>query len=285
MRDIFKFQDEIVQSLVTTVGLQLSMLEKGMVIPQRTNNLEAYDYFLRGLEEWFTLTLDAYARSRYLFQKAIGLDSGYADAYAYLGLLSWVGYAWLWDKDPHALDRAEQLARKAVLLDDSNSNAYAVLGWVAVMRNRPDEAIADCERAIELDANNLLAYLALSNVSGMAGKHEAQLTYALRAMRLDPRHPETYLLDVGVAYNYMGRYREAADALRATEAKDPWTHAELIYSYTELGREQDAKAEAAEVLRLAPKFSLEVVRKRIPGDWDAPPKRRFLDDLSKAGLK
>jgi adenylate cyclase len=45
MRDIFKLQDEIVQSLTTSLGLQLSMLEKGWVIPQRTNNLEAYGYF------------------------------------------------------------------------------------------------------------------------------------------------------------------------------------------------------------------------------------------------
>ena len=54
MRDIFKLQDEIVQSLIPTIGLQLSMLEKGIGVPQRTNNLEAYDYLLRGLEGMVT---------------------------------------------------------------------------------------------------------------------------------------------------------------------------------------------------------------------------------------
>jgi len=76
MRDIFKLQDEIVKSLSTTLGLQLSMFEKGIVIPQRTGNLEAYDYFLRGLEELITQTPGAFARAREMFEKAIKLDPG-----------------------------------------------------------------------------------------------------------------------------------------------------------------------------------------------------------------
>jgi adenylate cyclase len=56
MRDIFKLQDVILQSLTTTLGLQLSMLENGIVVRQRTSNLEAYDYFLKGVEAWFLPT-------------------------------------------------------------------------------------------------------------------------------------------------------------------------------------------------------------------------------------
>jgi len=179
MRDIFKLQDEIMKSLSTTLGLQLSMFEKGIVIPQRTDNLEAYDYFLRGVEGFFVATPDAFARSRKMFEKAIALDFGYADAsHASLGFLHWLRYAWQWESDPRGLDRAEELARKAVLLDDSNSNAYATLGWVAMLRNRPDEAIADGERVIKLEPNNAVAYLALADIAGFAGKHEAQLAYA-----------------------------------------------------------------------------------------------------------
>jgi hypothetical protein len=94
MRDIFKLQDEIVQSLTTTLGLQLSMLEKGWLIPQRTKNLEAYDYFLRGFEEFIGLTPDGFARSRKMFGKAIALDPDYADAYALSGFVRFLGYAY-----------------------------------------------------------------------------------------------------------------------------------------------------------------------------------------------
>ena len=70
----------------------------------------------------------------------------------------------------------------------------------------------------------------------------------------------------GVAYNGMGRYAEAVEALKRSEPNNPWVHVNLIHSYSELGREQDARAEAAEVLRLSPGFSLEEVE-RMPGNW------------------
>ena len=53
LRDIFALQDEIVQSIVTTLNLQLTVLQRGWFLPQRTKNLEAYDYFLRGFESIF----------------------------------------------------------------------------------------------------------------------------------------------------------------------------------------------------------------------------------------
>jgi adenylate cyclase len=232
------------------------------------------------------LTPDAFTRSRKMFEKAIELDPDYADAYAWLSFILFAaGYGMQWDSNPHVLDRAEELARKAVLLDDSNSSAYAILGWVAVYQNRPDQAIADAERAIVLDPNNAFACDALSEISGLAGKYEAQLAYAQRAMRLDPEHPQHFLFEAGIAYNEMGRYREALDTLKGAEANNPWTHVQLIYTYTELGREQDARIEAERVLRLAPKFSLEVLMKTLPGDWNTPDRRHFLNDLRKAGLK
>ncbi len=285
LRDIFKLQDEIVRGLIATLGLQLAVLEKGFVVPDRTNNLEAYDYFLRGYELFVVLTPDAIASSGKMFEKAIALDPGYADAYTHLALVHFMDYVWQSDTDSHALDRAEELARKAVSLDDSNADAYATLGFVTAYKGRPNEAVADGKRAIALDPNNAFAYFALSKISIILAKPEETLTYAQKALRLDPNHPERYSNEMGIAYNQMGRYREALDALKAGRPNDPWTHAHLIYAYTELGREQDARAEAAEVLRLAPRFSLEGVRKIIPVNWDTPVGRHYLDDLRKAGLK
>jgi len=286
MGDIFKLQDELVQSLTTTIGLQLPMLESGIIVRQRTNDLEAYDYLLRGLEEFQIMTADQLARSREMFEKAIALDPGYADAYVMLAFVLADGYGWQFDSQPKALDRAEVLARKAVLLDDSNSNAYAVLGLVTQMKNRPDEAIAAAERAIALDPNNAVAYAILAEISGYAGKPPGvRLAYAQKAMRLDPNHPELYLFEIGWAYIDMQHYQEAAEALRGAIPNDPYTHVGLADAYVKLGREQDAKAEAAEVLRLAPEFSLAEMRKRVPAHWDSPGGRQLLDALRKAGLK
>jgi len=83
----------------------------------------------------------------------------------------------------------------------------------------------------------------------------------------------------------MGRYKEALAALLGGDADNPWVHVNLIYTYAELGREQDARAEAKEVLRLSPNFALGDVYGRSPGYWNTAFGRHFLDDLLKAGLK
>jgi adenylate cyclase len=155
---------------------------------------------------------------------------------------------------------------------------------VTNLKNRPDEAIAAAERAIELDPNNATAYGILAESLGNAGKPRARLAYAQKAIRLDPNNPELYLFQIGWAYLNMQHYQEAAEALRGAIPNDPYTHVGLADAYAKLGRGQDARAEAAEVLRLTPQFSLAEFRKRFPG-LDSPGGRQFLDDLRKAGLK
>ena len=288
LHDIFALQDEIVQSLVATLNLQFTILQLGWFLPQRTKNLEAYDYFLRGFEFFYlSLTPDGLAKGRKMFEKSVELDPGYANAYGAMALSYLVGYVFQFDRDPGVLDHAAELVEKAIALDDSDSDAYAVRGWIEAEKDQHDRAIADGKRAVSLNPNSAFAWMALADINNTlwaSSKPEEVLAYAQKAIRFDPRHPENYSLWVGIAYNQMGRHTEAVDALKRSDQKNPWVHAELIHSYSELGREQDARAEAAEVLRLSPRFSLEGVERR-PGNWQGPEGQRYLSDLRKAGLK
>ena len=287
LRDIFALQDEIVQSLAATLNLQLTILQRGWFLPQRTKNLEAYDYFMRGFEYYWSPTPDGLAKGRKMFEKSVELDPDYADAYGALALSYFVGYIWQFDKDPGVLDHAAELVEKAIALDDSDSDAYAVRGWIEALKDQHDRAIADGKRAVSLDPNSAFAWLALADINNIlwaASKPEEVLAYAQKAIRLDPHHPGNYSMQEGCAYNQMGRYADAVDALKRSEQNNPWVHVHLIYSYSELGREQDARAEAAEVLRISPRFSLEEVE-RMPGNWQGPFGQRYLSDLRKAGLK
>src|SRR5713101_4806110 len=82
LRDIFALQDEIVRRIVTTLNLQLTLTERGTFdVHQTTNNLEAYDDFLRGCEYYWSFTKEGNAKARQMFEKAIELDPKYADAY------------------------------------------------------------------------------------------------------------------------------------------------------------------------------------------------------------
>jgi adenylate cyclase len=152
-------------------------------------------------------------------------------------------------------------------------------------RKRPAEAIAAGKRAIALDPNSARAFLALGGILDSARPPEEALSYAERGMRLDPHHPEDALWVMGVAYNQMERYLEAVQALKRSNPNNPWIHIDLIYSYTEIGREREAQMEAAEVRRLAPNFSLDLARQHYPIFLDGAEGRHYLDDLRKAGLK
>jgi adenylate cyclase len=108
-----------------------------------------------------------------------------------------------------------------------------------------------------------------------------------RAMRLNPRYPTLYLINLGFTYRLAGRYEDAiatAKQILARQPNAPPTYFMLAYSYAQLDRLEEARAEAAEVLRLNPKFSLEVHRQRVPIK-DPALLERHIAALRKAGLK
>jgi adenylate cyclase len=90
LQDILRLQDEIVQQIVTTLKLQLTLEEQGWVVRKHTDNLEAYDAFLRGVEYYRRYTREANAQARQMYEKTVALDPQYAQAYAWLGVTYWL---------------------------------------------------------------------------------------------------------------------------------------------------------------------------------------------------
>jgi adenylate cyclase len=83
--EIFALQDEIRQKIVTALRVKLTKEEQERFQRAPTDNLEAYDYYLRGMSYFSRLTKEANTQARQMLEKAIGLDSKYASAYALLG--------------------------------------------------------------------------------------------------------------------------------------------------------------------------------------------------------
>src|SRR5437667_2796588 len=81
LKDILTLQDEIVQKIVTTLKLQLTVQEHGYLVRKHTDNLEAYDAFLRGVEYFGRYAKETLAQARQLFEKAVALDPQYAASY------------------------------------------------------------------------------------------------------------------------------------------------------------------------------------------------------------
>src|SRR5712692_3962849 len=125
LRDIFSVQDELVRRIVTTMGLQLVLWDKiGLQRLRGTDNLEAYDYDLRGWEYFFMLTREGNPKARQMWEKAIQLDPRYAEAYAGVGLTYYFDVLYQWSGSSQALDQAYQMTLKAIALNDSEPQAY-----------------------------------------------------------------------------------------------------------------------------------------------------------------
>jgi adenylate cyclase len=288
LKNVFAVQDEIVGKVATTLGLLLKVDEINLPHwgkARPTENLEAFDDDLRAVEDFSRWTKDDHAKARQWIEKAIALDPNYAEAYAFLGWLH-LQAAWnQWSANPLAdLKQATELAQKALVLDDTDSSALALLSDSDWMQGRHDQAVADGERAVAINPNYAQGYQALADALLNAGRPGEAVPAAQKAMRLDPAHEEFFGYDLGLAYLEMWRCEAAIPILKRTVAAYPnllVAYLGLTIAYAELGRNEDAQAQAAEIMRISPKFTVA----SLPPTKDAAWNKRSRDDLRKAGLK
>jgi adenylate cyclase len=193
IKDIFALQDEIVQKILTTLKLQLALQAQGWVVRKRTDNPEAYDFYLRGREYATRDTKESIAQARQMWEKAIALDPQYAEAHVMLAWTYWREWVWRWSADPQTLERALALAKKAIALDGSLPLAHSALSFVYVQKQQYDQAIAEGERAIALDPNDADRYASQAEALNSVGRSKDALRRIEQAMRLNPRYPPFYL--------------------------------------------------------------------------------------------
>jgi len=287
LKDIFALQDEVTQKIVTALEVKLTAGEQARVGRVPTDNLEAYDYYLRGIEYLNRFTHETNAQARQLFEKAVALDPEFAAAYALLSVTYEREWGLQWTEDPQTLEQAFALAQKTVALDGSLPEAHTVLGNAYWWKKQYEQAFAEGERVITLDPNNASGHANLAKILNFAGKPEEALELVKKAMRLDPHYPYEYLFHLGFAYAATGRIEEAVVAFKRVLTRNPDflpAHGFLAAIYSGSGREVEARAEVAEVLRISPNFSLNAFRQTAPVK-DQEGLERFLDLLRKAGLK
>ena len=172
LQDIFAVQDEITQKIVFALKVTLTPEEQARFQRTPTDNLEAYDVFLRGLELYERVTKEDNAQARQLFEQAIGMDPTYASAYTYLGWTYLREWMLQWNQDPHTLEQAFSLAQKALRFDDSVSATHQLLSHVYLWKKQHAQAIAAAERAIVLEPNDAACHDDLGNILTFAGKQD-----------------------------------------------------------------------------------------------------------------
>ena len=295
LKDIFALQDEITVNVLMNVQVKVT---EGGDVSGSERFVEKYYRGKQGLDCYLKLAeaagysqrwnIEDNNRARRLIEEAIAMCPENPMGYSALG---WVYHHDYWlgnTKFPReTLEKSLELAQKALAMDDSLSNAHGLLCELYGTTGEYDKAIAEGERAVALNPSGarVLGNYAWSLHS--AGRSEEAIPLIKKAIRLTPFGPSYFYHILGHALQRVGRYEEAISAYKKAiqSAPDDFTaHLGLVGTYSLMGRESEARAEAAEVLRINPKFSLDdYVKKIIFRNQSA--RDKYVGALRKAGLK
>ena len=267
LEDIFTVQDEVTRQIVSALQVKLTAGENGRLGRPPTTNLEAYEYFLRGLEAFARRTPAMNALAKQMFEQAIALDSHFAAAYARLGRAYMIERAFQWNDDPQLSERAAALAQQALALDNALPGAHQTLAYVHLLARQFDQALAEARQAVTLDPNDADACVTLGEILSCAGEPQEAVGLIERALQLDPHYPPSYLFALGQAHYLLGRYEEAIVAYKRLLTRNP-DHSRayffLALLYYEVGRKQDAQEALAACKRTNPAFSSPRTRGLVP---------------------
>jgi len=289
LKDIFATQDDIAMKILTATRVTLTQGEEARMFAKGTKNLEAYLKLMQAREHHEVFTKESQALARQLAEEAITLDPGYALAYSYAALaLAHEVLVGTYSNPREALERGMKLVQKAIALDDSLAHPHEILSKYYIWLSKDyEKGIAEAERAVTLEPNSVDAYIQLGGNLRWAGRCAEAIPILQKAMRLSPIPPYLCLQILAHCYYLTGQYEEAIALQRRILQKEPNqlpTQVGLTAALIQAGKEDEARAEAAKVLRIDPNFSVESFARRFPAK-DQKVIDDFISALRKAGLK
>lgn len=288
LSQISALQDRITGQIVLALALKLTSEERGGPARSDTANLAAYEYFLRGREQFFRYTREGNRAAKGLYGKAVDLDPKFARAHVMLAWTHWLDYQNGWAEAPKtSLDRALALANQGLALDDSLPVGYFVRALVYRTANDYRRSLVEAEKAIALDPNFANAHVLLATLLHHAGRHEETLKRMKQAMRLNPHYPSNYSFHVGQSLYTMRRYDEAIAAFKQGLESNPTSarsHMWLAAAYAQQGNLDEAEWEREQTYALDPAFSIDQIQ-RAPPYGNPTDIEHIVTGLKKAGFK
>ena len=290
LKDVFAVQDEVSRAIVAILVAHVSKAEAERTLLKPPATWQAHDCFMRASDifsaRWSSVGLAGLYEARRLLERSISLDPNYARAYAALSATHLVSWYEPLDEDCRtALERAHQLARKAVQLDPNLPIAHANLGWVLTFQGQHEQSIAEFEMAIALNPN--FTDSRFGGALNRAGEPARAIQVLETHMRYDPFYVPSVPGNLGLARYFLKEYSEALPPLRECTSRAPnmrQGHVWLAANLAQLGRLDEARAEAAEVLRIEPKYTIDGTQRRLALHKRPEDAEHLFDGLRKAGL-
>ena len=286
-KDIFELQDEVIGKIVSALAVTLTGAEQAQLERRPTENLEAYDYYLRAERDVYSEDYSLLSLTLSLYKKAIALDPNFADAHAGYARAAVDVWRLNWDNilaGPVARKRAYEAAARALALNANIPRSYSVLGILQVADRRYDEAIESARKAVSLGPNSADAYLNLAIVLIFSGRPDEALATMETALRLNPRpYPGVYGY-YGVVLFMNRQYEKAIEPLEKARDTSIFAREYLAMAYAQLDRLDDATAEVDALLKAIPNTSLSYYRVAYAHHKQEEDIAHLLDALRKAGM-
>ncbi len=287
-KDIFTVQDEITKKIITAMQVKLTEGEQARAAEKGTTNLDAYLKCLQASELVHRVNMESIVLAKQLAEEAIALDPDYAWAYYVLGRAYHVGMWFGGGISPkQSIARAIELVKKAIALDDTLAEAHGRLGFLYSMTRQYDKGVAEAEKAVALNPNSAMAHVMLGKTLVFAGRWEESIPEYKKAIRLNPIPPNMYFYSLGLSYAWTGQHEEAITWCEKAVRQEPdslFAHIMMAVVYSLSGRDEAARVEAAEILRINPKLSLGKLEKKVTYK-NQEDKECFIGALRRAGLK
>ncbi|HWA50193.1 MAG TPA: winged helix-turn-helix domain-containing tetratricopeptide repeat protein [Dongiaceae bacterium] len=288
---IFELQDHMTASVVGAIAPRLERAEIERARHKPTENLDAYDYYLRGMASLHFGTRQSVDEALRLLYKAIELDPEYAAAYA---MAAWCHVwrkinGWMSDR-AREFEEGARLTRRAIDLGMNDAVALTRAGTALYhLAGDFDGAVAVLDRAKVLNPNLAAAWFLGGFVRVWRGDPDGAIEHFTQAMRLSPLDPEMYRMQAGMAgaYLFAGRFDDASSWAEKAHRNLPsflMVAAFIAASHALAGRAEEAQRAMQHLRQLDPAL-------RISNLTDYLPIRRpqdlaiISDGLRKAGLK
>ncbi|MFZ0851016.1 MAG: BTAD domain-containing putative transcriptional regulator [Hyphomicrobiaceae bacterium] len=292
LRDIFALQDAITEQIVSAVEMNVQAAEIKRARARPTDNLTAYDLYLRALPAYFGQTEIDYRRTQILLSKALEGDPEYAEAIGTLtdsvAVRTLLGWHESWSG---GVDEASQLADRAVAVAPDNSTCVASAAFTyGVLSRRFDEAFDLANRAVTLHPNSVLVRYRAGAVYAVCGEPDKAIAQCEAASRMNPlaskKTATATFSTLSCALYFAGRFEECVHAGRralALAPQDTISRKYVAMSLGQLGRTRDAQIEIAELVKRQTDASIALFQQQgFRHKWM---RELHVEGLRKAGLR
>ena len=238
VQDELRIQNEIATQMVDALALNLKSNERDALTKRHTENVDAYQLYVKGRYEWNKRSWAGAIEAERLFRNAIEQDPGFALAYVGLADVLMMSPA----NAPHTIAAVE----KALELDPNLAEAHATLGFISIFHqwNWPQAETA-LRKSIELNPGYASAHHWYAQLLTIQGRHEEAKSEMQVALQINPLS-HNFLADLGQIYYFNREYRKAEEYCRKALEVYPefeFAHKYLFYIYLKTG-EHDKAAEA-----------------------------------------